>query len=81
MINETLKVIKSRRTTRKFKSEQIKNEELQALIEAGLYAPSAHNQQSWNFTVIQNSELIKELNRESKEAAKGFDDEVIQKNG
>lgn len=79
MINETLKVIKSRRTTRKFKSEQIKNEELQAIIEAGLYAPSAHNQQSWNFTVIQNSELIKELNRESKEAAKGFDDEVIQK--
>lgn len=78
-MNETLKVIKSRRTTRKFKSEQIRDEELKAIVEAGLYAPSAHNQQSWNFTVIQSKELIEELNRESKEAAKSFNDEMIQK--
>ena len=48
-MKETLKVIRERRTTRKFKAEQIKEEELQAIIEAGLYAPSAHNKQSWNF--------------------------------
>jgi nitroreductase len=78
-MNETLKVIRERRTTRKFKAEQIKEEELQAIIEAGIYAPSAHNQQSWNFTVIQNKELIEELNTESKEAAKNFPDKLIQK--
>jgi nitroreductase len=44
-VKETIKVIKERRTTRKFKAEQIEEEELQAIIEAGLYAPSAHNKQ------------------------------------
>lgn len=78
-MRDTLQVIRERRTTRKFKAEQIKEEELQAIIEAGAYAPSAHNKQSWNFTVIQNSELIKELNIESKKAAKGFKDDIIQK--
>lgn len=78
-MNETLKVIRERRTTRKFKTEQIKEEELQAIIEAGIYAPSAHNQQSWNFTVIQNAELIEEMNTQAKEAAKNFPDEMIKK--
>lgn len=78
-MKETLKVIRERRTTRKFKAEQIKEEELQAIIEAGTYAPSAHNKQSWNFTVIQNAELIEELNIESKNVAKNFPDEMIQK--
>ena len=52
-MRSTLDVIKERRSIRKFKPEQIKEEELQAIIEAGLYAPSAINKQSWNFTVIQ----------------------------
>ncbi|WP_432666641.1 nitroreductase family protein [Wukongibacter baidiensis] len=79
MKNQTLEVIRSRRTTRKFKLEQIKEEELQAILEAGIYSPSAHNDQPWNFTVIQNQELMKELNKESKEIAKSFEDEMIQK--
>ena len=78
-MNETLKVIRERRTTRKFKAEQIKEEELQAILEAGLYAPSAHNKPAWNFTVLQNAELIEELNIESKEAAKNFPDELLRK--
>ena len=39
-MRSTLDVIKERRSIRKFKPEQIKEEELQAIIEAGLYAPS-----------------------------------------
>lgn len=78
-MNETLEVIKKRRTTRKFKPEPIKDNELQTIIEAGLYAPSAHNQQSWNFTVIQNEELLNELNVQSKEIGKTFPDKLVQK--
>lgn len=78
-MNETLKVIKERRTTRKYKAEQIKEEELQAIIEAGLYAPSANNQQSWNFTVIQDAELLEVLNIEAKAAAKNIPNEFMQK--
>jgi nitroreductase len=41
IVNETLKIIKRRRSIRSFKDEQIKYEELQAILEAGLYAPNA----------------------------------------
>ena len=36
MTNEVLKVMKSRRSIRRFKDEKIKKEELEAIIEAGL---------------------------------------------
>ena len=77
-MNETMKSILSRRSTRVFMPDQIKEEELTTIIEAGLYAPSAHNQQSWNFTVVQNLELLNQLSNDAKEAAKHFDDHLIQ---
>lgn len=61
-MNDVLKVIKQRRSTRKFKTEQIKDEYLKEILDAGIYAPSPGNQQPWNFTVIQNQELLLELN-------------------
>ncbi|KPU43537.1 coenzyme F420:L-glutamate ligase [Oxobacter pfennigii] len=67
--NETLKNIKQRRSTRSFKDEQIKDEELQAVLEAGLYAPYAW-EYSRHFTVIQNKELLGRLNIAAKEAAR-----------
>ena len=70
--NETLKIIKKRRSIRSFKDEQIKEEELQAVLEAGLYAPNAGDQ-AWHFTVIQNKELLDRLNLAAKEAAKQMD--------
>jgi nitroreductase len=36
IVNETLKIIKQRRSIRSFKDEKIKEEELQAVLEAGL---------------------------------------------
>ena len=78
-MNETIKTIKARRSVRRFMPEQLNNQELEQIIEAGLYAPSGHNQQSWNFTVIQNKEMILEINNVAKDAAKNFPDEMIQK--
>lgn len=74
IVNETLKIIKQRRSIRNFKVEQIKEEELQAVLEAGLYAPNAGDQ-AWHFTVIQNRELLNRLNLAAKEGAKqlGFE--------
>ncbi|HBE80616.1 MAG TPA: hypothetical protein DDW65_22950 [Firmicutes bacterium] len=69
IINETLKIIKRRRSIRRFKDEQIKDAELQAVLEAGLYAPNAGDQ-AWHFTVVQNKELLNRLNLAAKEAAK-----------
>lgn len=66
-MNEVLNVIKSRRSVRAYKPEQIKEEELEILIEAAIYAPSGSNSQPWHFTVIQNREVISHLSNVAKE--------------
>lgn len=60
-MNETLKTIKARRSIRKFAKEPVKAEDLQAVLEAGIYAPNQQNKQSWHFTVVQTSVVISEL--------------------
>ncbi|MGO9014072.1 MAG: nitroreductase family protein [Dissulfurispiraceae bacterium] len=77
-MNETLRSILNRRSNRAFLAEQIKEEELKTIIEAGIYAPSAHNQQSWHFTVVQDKQLLDQLSDDAKVAAKHFDDKLIQ---
>lgn len=69
-MNQVLDTIKKRRSVRKYQSKQVKDEELETIIEAGIYAPTAHNDQPWHFTVIQNQELIESMNHESKELMK-----------
>lgn len=80
IVNETLKIIKQRRSIRSFKDEQIREEELQAVLEAGLYSPNAGDQ-AWHFTVIQNNELLDRLNLATKEAAKQMDIEHLRELG
>ena len=62
-MGETLKDLVERRSIRTYKPEQIKESELQAIIKAGQFAPSAHNQQSWHFTVVQNKEILGKINK------------------
>lgn len=57
-MNEIINVIKERRSVRAYQEEQIKEDELQTILEAALWAPSAHNTQPWHFTVIQDSDFI-----------------------
>ncbi len=54
-------IILKRRSTRKYKDEQISEELLEAIIEAGRYAPSGGNNQTCHFIVIQNKPLLLEL--------------------
>jgi nitroreductase len=60
-MNETINNIMSRRSTRKYKEEQIKDEELNVILDAGRFAPSAMNQQSWHFTAVQNKEVLQKI--------------------
>jgi nitroreductase len=66
-MNEVLTAIRNRRSVRSYKPDQIKEEELQDIIEAGIYAPTAHNDQPWHFTVIQNKEKIDYISKKCKE--------------
>jgi nitroreductase len=78
IMNETLKNIKNRRSVRAYQAEQIKEAELQLILEAGMYAPSARNQQSWHFTVIQDKELMNEISKAAQEEYKKSNDKFIQ---
>lgn len=77
-MNETIRAIRNRRSIRKYGQEQIDEQELQAIIEAGLYAPSANNQQAWHFTVIQDQQLLHELNLETKGVLADSDDPFLR---
>jgi nitroreductase len=67
--NETLRVIKGRRSIRSFRDEQITDGELKEILEAGSYAPNAGGQ-AWHFTVVQRKEMLSELNLTAKETAR-----------
>lgn len=73
-MQEILDLIKNRRTTRVYKEEMITEEELEKIIEAGMWAPSGHNRQPWHFTIIENKDIMKKLNNDTKEASKNTDD-------
>ncbi len=60
-MNETIKTLMGRRSIRKFKPVQIKEEELNTILNAGMYAPSGANQQSALLVVIQDKETLKKL--------------------
>ena len=62
-MNETLKVLKERRSVRKYKAEQIRDEELNAILEAGTWAPSAKGLQTSVLVVIQDPETIAYMSR------------------
>lgn len=62
-MNETIKTLLNRRSIRKFKPDQITDEELNAVLEAGKYAPSGANQQSAILIAVQNKEMIKKLTK------------------
>lgn len=62
-MNETLKTLKERRSIRKYKKEQISDEQLNLILEAGSYAPTGMGMQSPIMVVVQDEETIKELSK------------------
>ena len=55
------------------RNRQIKEEELEVLLEAATWAPSGGNNQSWLFTAIQNKETIYRINELLREGFKTLD--------
>jgi nitroreductase len=60
-----------RRSIRKYKPEQIDDDKLDAILQAGIYAPSAGNRQSAMIVVCQNETINRELGIINKSAFKG----------
>ncbi len=80
-MNDVMNAILSRRSTRVFAEGKIKESDLDQILLAGQYAPSAMNSQPWHFTIVENMELISEIGEESKAIARGLDNDYLKKIG
>jgi nitroreductase len=80
-VNETLRVIAQRRSTKKFSSDIPEDASVRAIAEAGRSAPSARGRQSRYFAVIRNKQLLEELNDAVKEVAITLEDEYLRQLG
>ena len=75
-MNETLKAMKERRSNRKFKPDMPKKEDLEQIVEAGLYAANGRGQQATVTVAVTNKEMrekISEINRKTGGWDEGFD--------
>lgn len=60
-----MKEIYNRRSIRKFLSKEVEQEKIEQLLRAAMQAPSAGNQQPWEYIVVKDKVLLKELSEVS----------------
>ena len=70
MENEALNNLLTRRSIRKFKDVQIKEDDLNKIIEAGMYAPTGMGLQTPFILALQNKEDVEMMNKLSFEVMK-----------
>ncbi|MHB8128890.1 MAG: nitroreductase family protein [Mobilitalea sp.] len=72
-MKEILDIIRTRRSIRSYSEEQIPDMKLNEILEAAIHAPSGSNSQTWLFTVLQNTEILKTLNEYVRNAFMKFE--------
>lgn len=55
---ELMDLLRRRRSIRRYTDQPVAEEDLRALVEAAILAPSAHNAQPWQFTFIVDAERL-----------------------
>lgn len=65
-----------RRSIRKYTAQEVSDEHIKRLLEAGMNAPSAGNQQPWQFVVIKNKQMLQKL-AEASQYAKMLPDAAV----
>lgn len=63
---DVLDAIRNRRAVRRYKAQSPSESELRQLIDCAIWAPSAMNDQSWHFTVITRSDLLRRIAQDAK---------------
>ena len=58
---EFLDVLKKRRSIRQYIGEEISEEQLQMVLNAGLLSPSSRSIRPWELIVVQNKDTLKEM--------------------
>ena len=60
---EVFEAIRGRRSIRSYVPSRLSYEHLKAVLEAAIWAPSAGNLQPWEFVVVDNREIMRDLAR------------------
>lgn len=50
-----------RRSIRKYKQQAVEREKIQKILQAAMQAPSAGNQQPWEFIVVEDKQRLEQL--------------------
>ncbi len=58
---DLMDIIKGRRATRRYEEREIPKEDIKKILEAGIWALSGSNLQSWEFVVVLDKELIEKI--------------------
>lgn len=69
MENKVIRTIKSRVSTRSYTDKKVPLKKLEAILEAGAYAPSAKNRQICHILAIRKKSLVAALAKLAKEVA------------
>ena len=65
-MNDTLKVLETRRSCRNFKPDMIPEETLEQIVRAGTYAPTGMGKQSPIILAVTNKELRDQFSEENR---------------
>jgi nitroreductase len=58
---DAIEAILNRRSIRKYSGENVKDEQLELLLKAAMYAPSAVNKQPWHFIVFRDTKIRQQI--------------------
>lgn len=84
-VNALYRLIKSRRSIRQFSGKAVPRDTVVRMLDAAIWAPSAHNRQPWRFVVIEKAHTKKSLSDAmasrltSDLRADGVDESAIQR--
>ncbi len=84
-MQDTLELIRARRSIRRYDSRPVAAALVEQLLEAAIWAPSAHNRQPWRFVVISDAATKRRLATAMGEqlrrdlAADGLPDDFIER--
>lgn len=60
-MNEVIKAIITRRSIRKYQEKPVSDQLVHEMLKVAMSAPSAHNQQPWQFVVIREQAKLQEI--------------------
>jgi len=68
MMEDFLDVMYGRRSIREFDDQAVDDEQVEAMLKAGMAAPSAQNLRPWHFVVVREGKMLDKLSKVHKYA-------------